>query len=966
MAYGRDDNRRLSGGSGSDDDDSPSVEDFENRARDVQNDRDSDDSDSGGWNNPDKDGDGVTDSDWTPSDRDTDDDDDSPSVEDFENRARDVQNEEPTVEEFEQEARDVQNEAERETDDGPDRDSDGGNVATDDMQSRRLENPNRNLEENVGLANELGISREVAILENQFLDEYPEFETPGRKDEYSIEYDESTGKLSVETTDEYRKRKRREFEQQILASTPAESPEDVVIREVDGALKASFSEAFKTNQRKATRDSLAEKVIEETAADSRDDFRIREEDGRFVAEFTQDFVSSRNEARADSVSNIPGAEEGLREEARRLEADAVSNIPGAEEGVEEEIARELANSLGVDVDRVSVDYNAGRPTADVEEPASPSDSTRETVASVDVLGTELAVETDSSERFGDFQVSVNGTSGEDLLDGLSEDYDRFVSDVSAFNRSYNPVLVASRETYGAIDPYLPGDTYLENAETGRLRSEEFVVGGVEGAFQLANIPATARGLDEAGEFLGYAASQTLAGRGGQTAGAAKDATDAAVAEGFDALAESPGRNVGMLAGSLVTSVGVLGGAAKVSNRAGRVARYAIQPGEEILSDGATAALRSRRLNAATSRVGLGDAGNRVVEKFPGGRIDNEEILLKAGQRASSRLSRSIRRARYDVAGEFGIRQGRTVQSFLRDSRGQVQIPRSPSVESETGGYEPPADLLDDSLTQSQDLLRASAEAEIEAEREQLGDVGRTGGGLPDQGGINDRLTFDPDEADARLRRAREQPPRARLDDEATRSGVDWQRVAELERGDRAAARRSSFESVETELEREEEDLLSIARGGRPETLLDDGLLDRAEASSFVEESRPGSRAGVESWFDVPGTETDGLAFETLGRDLSREYLSEYETELETEPETEYETDSETELTRMQELELELERELEIELELEAEAEAEIESEAEGARRRQEEIQRRLFAIDGAGKSWRSSIADVDSLLGGWF
>lgn len=787
----------------------------------------------------------------------------------------------------------------------------------------------RNLEQNPGDARELGLTRDVVILEDEFLDENPEFEEPGRKDEYSINYDPVTGRLSVETTDEYERRKRRELTQRIINDSPAQSPEDVVIRETQNGFKASFSEEFQSDREGQIRDSLRQEFISETEANSPDDVVIRETQGGFEASFSEAFQSEqRAEAELDLAQRV-------LDETRADSVDDFTIRETDDGGLVAEFTEEFQKEGTVDLD-LSADLSAGRETQD------------------------------RGERFGDVVIPIGDTNLEAILDDKAQGYNEFVGDLSEANRKYNPGLAAQRAVYDAVDPYIGGDNILENPESGRLRSEEFAVGAGEGAAQLANVPATAAGLKEGVEFVGFAAGETVLGRGGETASATRDAAATAVSEGVDAVAEEPGRNTGMLVGSLATSVGVLGGAARLSPRVGRAARYSIQPGEEIISDGATFALRSKTANRLTR--GRADS---VVDKFPGGRIDNEEILIKAGQRATSKLSRSIGRARYDIGAKLSRRQG----SFIRDSRGSLDFSRPSSRSIETESYEPPEDLLDDSLTQSQDYLGATARRELDAQRGQLDDVGRTGGGLPDEGGRQDRLTFDPLQAEERLRRAREaspQRPRAAPQDSGR---VQWGRLGELERGDRRASRRSSFVSVETEREAESGRFGEIAAEGRPETLLDDGLLDRAEASSFGPRSRdPLGRSDVATGVESPGVEPFSPSIEAFSElDLEAELETELEAELETEAEreleSEYESEFETELESELESLLETELESELEAELELESEFERESEAKARRRRQEEIQSQLLAIDGAGKSWRSSIADVDDLLGGsggWF
>jgi len=1028
-----------------------SVRDFENAARDRQSENDNPSSQVNRDSSvPDADGDGVTDPGYESPDRDNSDDDDGPSVNDFENRARDKQNEEePTVEEFENRARDKQNEETFDVDDDgagstnspPDfsgggdtrrsndaRDTNLGdreeettvgdfeNRARDRLNDRegrgnppvsqRGDDPRRteenrergrrfeDLESSPALAAQLGVREDVENIEQQFLDQNPEFR--GREDEFSIDYNASTNRLSVRTTDEYRKRKRRELTQQVIDGTAADSPDDVVISESDGKLVASFSDMFRERQRAETRRDFAQRVLDETPADEYSDFRIIEQDGNLRAEFTdafradqrndfrqrvidetpadspddvvieevdgqltarfsEEFQQSRQQARRETIDNIPGARQGLESEARQAEAQEVESIPGAEEGLEREFAEQIANDLGIAPDRVSVDYNGGDPEASVS-PDDGGDSFQAAV-SLDVAGVEIEYGSDPNEQFGDSQLRVNGRSTEDVLDDAAASYDQFVrGDLSTAARRYNPVTVASREVYEEIDPYVGGDGLVETAD-GTLRVEEATIGAIEGSAQLLNLPATARGLDEAGETIGYGLSQTVTGRGGEFGGQAVDTAISAGVAGYDAFTQQPARFTGMVAGTLATSVVGLGAANQVSGRAGRVARYAVQPGEELATEGANV-LASRSAKAS-----------RFIDKLPGGRLDNEELVIAAGSRARSSLGRRIRRFRYDVAGEFGRRQGQTAQTFLRDSRGQAQIPRSRSVEAgEPDSYSPPPDLLDDSLTQAQDQLRSNARADLEARRAQVesGEVDPGGSSIPDEGSVQDRLTFNREERDRLRREFREDVERRRGGEPRRRSGatarsveveqqsVEWTRLRELDEAEVERARSSSFES---ESETEAQRARRLLEAGRPEVTTR-GLLSTAEASS-VEPARPRDRlAEITRTFE---RETGRIDTE-----IDVGFENEFETEVGTETELERFQEFETETEQRQETRSEFYQEFEFELETEAELELENEFEREAESMSTGGLDdypvAGFGAFSDAEKRWRTSIADADRLL----
>lgn len=742
-------------------------------------------------------------------------------------------------------------------------------------------------------------------------------------DESDLRVTERNDRLSVELTDAARReaegRARAAAKLDVLDQAPPWiGPEDI---RLDRGEESYSVELTDRGQREA--DERARRAAELEALYNaplwvgEEDLSVTETEGGFTVGLSE---SGRQEANERAID--------------RATEDVLDRAP---EWVEEEDLSVTETSEGFSIE---LDEDARR-----DAPTSGRDSSSSTDEGLVSFGAF-----DEEERFGDAQLRIGGTSLEDVLEGGAEAYDRFARDFSEWNRDYNPGILLTRETYNTLDPYIGGDALLENQTTGRSRAEEVMGGFLDGVVQLGNVPAIALGVKEGAETLGYLGAETVSGRGGDAVDELGNVGGEAVNDFLDFAEDNPGRTGGMVAGSLVGSVGVLGGAAKVSSRAGRVARYSIQPGEEILSEGATAALRSRRLNAVTR-----GAGDRVVDRFPNGRIDNEEILIRAGKTAYTRGLRGARRARYDIENSIGNRP-----SLAADTRGQATLGyRRPSIETEGDGdgYSPPADLLDDSLSQSQDALGGTARAELDARRAQLGDVDRgpTGAGLPAGETLNDRLTFDPFERERVRRRSASNP--ARID--APRSdGVDWGRVAELERADRQAARRSSID-VETELARGEEDL-SLRDRGRLDTRLEDGLLDRAReldrelGRTFDGETESRSDVGTEL-FETTGLE-QRLGFETeLG----------FDTELGAETELAIETETETDVVEYRpETELDLETELEAETELAIETETETETESDLRKATRERIENYLVSIDEDGRTWRSSIADVDELLGG--
>jgi hypothetical protein len=133
--------------------------------------------------------------------------------------------------------------------------------------------------------------------------------------------------------------------------------------------------------------------------------------------------------------------------------------------------------------------------------------------------------------------------------------------------------------------------------------EAVVEGAVEGVGTIADPAGLVLTVKEAAEFGGAAAAETAQGDGGEFASEAAAAAALAGA-GFTRQAMSePRRTGGQVAGSLIASGGVIGGARRVGGAgAGRAASWAIQPGEEAAITAARAGAVPTRLARAVPGV----------------------------------------------------------------------------------------------------------------------------------------------------------------------------------------------------------------------------------------------------------------------------------------------------------------------------------------------------------------------------
>ncbi|SFR34155.1 hypothetical protein [Halogeometricum limi] len=266
------------------------------------------------------------------------------------------------------------------------------------------------------------------------------------------------------------------------------------------------------------------------------------------------------------------------------------------------------------------------------------------------------------ERFGDVDWSFGLGGDEDeveqFLSEQADGYDRFADGVVDANEKYGPTQVITRESYDAVDDYLPewAQNRLESSTDGRTKAEEFQSGIVAGAVQLGNVPRVAGGVLEAGEFVKYGAEEAAAGRGGDFVTQTLGAGEAAGVSLVDRFKAKPSNTIGQGVGSLAVSAGALGAASK-AGKAGTAARYAVQPGEELAS------------SVATRVASRSATGQRFLDAVPGGRIDNEEIAMAA----TSKLSRTIGRTKRDFVNKFAESEAEKLQQFVRSDNDRAQL-----------------------------------------------------------------------------------------------------------------------------------------------------------------------------------------------------------------------------------------------------------------------------------------------------
>jgi hypothetical protein len=415
---------------------------------------------------------------------------------------------------------------------------------------------------------------------------------------------------------------------------------------------------------------------------------------------------------------------------------------------------------------------------------------------------------------------------------------------------------------------------VTNAE-GDTYASQFQRGLVEGAGALADVPGLALTAKEAAEFAGYSYDEFREGRGGELGEDVVDAGSSAALGAWEGFSANPYESSGALAGSLAGS-GVLFKATR-GTRLDAPTRYAVQPGEELAS------------------AGLSRAAPGIASRFPGGRIDTEEGLYLAAQRAADS----------DV-----------VRRFLQADRGQADLTGFGGFEVDESDFEVQdfdvdrvdPDAAEAELSGVQSDLEYQAGQEFDATREQFEDFGteNVDESLARRQAAMDRLTFDPD---AQTPSASAGPATFDVEAAGDRS-VDWTRAAEFEQelADATAAEiDAEFDRLGTQFE-----ISGFDVGGATDPSVETDLFGETFTTEAPDVRVRAESSVFEDQFTAPELETD-LFGET---DVTPDVRVDTGTETFTEQEFNYE----------QELASEFEQELEQEFEFEWEGEGERESE----------------------------------------
>jgi len=171
-----------------------------------------------------------------------------------------------------------------------------------------------------------------------------------------------------------------------------------------------------------------------------------------------------------------------------------------------------------------------------------------------------------------------------------------------------------------------GEVIATGAEPEFIEPGGFRTGAVRGAGAIADVPGTALGLAGIGQFVGERGVEVATGEADEAVAETTAAFETGLEAAREAVTERPVQTFTTVGSSLVLSAGAFGAASAVGSRAGTAARFAIQPGEELLGRGGFAATRALRGEEAAQRF------------FPMQEplIFSEEAALRAGSRVLDR------------------------------------------------------------------------------------------------------------------------------------------------------------------------------------------------------------------------------------------------------------------------------------------------------------------------------------------
>lgn len=725
-------------------------------------------------------------------------------------------------------------------------------------------------------------------------------------------------------------------------------------------------------------------VAAEFGLEQGEDFTIDVEGGEANVEATESF-------REEQVAQQLGVPASIIDEGEDYTRGDDGDIELTAEGRQTGIEAQAIKEGEVSVDRPEADLpgfgtiGGGEETTDIYSPEQLEFDDEGNLVNVREFDETEAGEQAGRQRLEDAIPLVGGPVS-DVAFGSRD----FLQGAGDFSTDVGAAVFEGRSVQDFVDTDLPGTDVQVGLEpaaevTGDVAGlaqesgEFYLQGGGENAADVREATFDiARGEEDeqGGANLAEGATQNLALGAGDIARAGIELPET-VSTGTDVVgqgaaftvqnpADAPGAGVDAAVGlgetvavqtvnnplrttgALVGSAGIMGGAARVSSRAGTASRFAIQPGEELIGYGGGSAFR-RLGGERTTR-----AGERL---FPNNEpvIFSEEAAIRAGQRVTGGLRTVGSRAR----GSF--------REFAADESAQLRTPGAGRVQRTE------ADVDDDVVTLGGDDIpgdvdpyapEAGGEMESVYERDpdrSFQSVDPTTEGSVSQQDIGSGIAGEGDPAPARESAGtvsenfgqylREQEVEQRQREAAfqqaqttgsagTPGGVSVRYGTEAEQRLEEAQQPDVLQEdagplgVEEDLTADMQAELETAQEAevRQDSRLD---LDRRFETAFDQEQQPFTDEDVgmegDRAFDQP-LELEGesdlqqeLEAEQTA-DVEQESIFQQEFETETDAEMETETETESEFGFRPELETETETETELEMEMRPETRREVEGE----------------------------------------
>jgi hypothetical protein len=341
-------------------------------------------------------------------------------------------------------------------------------------------------------------------------------------------------------------------------------------------------------------------------------------------------VETASAINVEAVETIGEQRQAIERERAVAEA-RTSGAAAATSSLPNKIERQFEAETGAELER-GEDFTLNQ--EDLRTGPIQSRAEEQTSIELTEAGAE-SIQGQQSEQFGDLPIIIGARTGggaapasrrsepgkgrrvESILEDASESFTAAISDDTSDTAQAK-----------AVGLKIEGQEELAN-------TVQAIEQGTRDAAQIFNVPETALGIKEAGEFVGFGVSEAAKGQGQEFVDESITAGQEAVSSAVEFASENPVRAGTAAVGSVALSAGAISGASRVSRPAGRGAAFAIQPGEELAGIGGFRVTRGLRGERAAQRL--------FPNKEP--LIFSEEAAIRAGKQAVGRGRKALASSR---------------------------------------------------------------------------------------------------------------------------------------------------------------------------------------------------------------------------------------------------------------------------------------------------------------------------------